>query len=304
MYITKIAAIALFISVILGAMGFSHKIVENFLFIQQTPDTIDVNPNILQHSIILPDSADKTKREEQLVKKLCSKNESIVKNIIAYGDVSKWSVWIHPKYPSESHIDDINRQFFYYVKKKLSDLKLIFYKLKKYRYDVSHHKDILLDYDIVGYDEMAKCAWHIKVVCVINTSNKRVHFINISLTGSISEHNIYSDSNASNNSNNSENVWVEHNVANMYDNTANNDLMYQDNCLAMQTQDQQMHKLMYNKLMQVPNEADLQNVQYDKNQNIIKKMFLSKIWQGYGKTREYDKVKCYPYDNDFTLKFT
>jgi hypothetical protein len=296
MSIIKIAAIALFISVILGAMGLSHKLVENFLFIQQTPDTIDVDPNILHHSIILPENADKKQREEQLIKKLCTKNESIFKNIMAYGDVSRWSAWIVPTYPPDFHIDEISKQLFYYVKKRLNNLKIIFYKLNKYRYDVSNRQDILMDYDIIGYDNTLKCAWHIKIVCVINTVNKQVHFINISLIGRISEDKIYSG--VSDDKGND--TLTADTVSQPFVYDANNDLLYQDTCLSMQTQDEQVHNIMYNKLMQVDNEANLQNVQYDKNQNIIKNMFLRKK---YDKNNGYDKIKCYPYDNDFTLKF-
>jgi hypothetical protein len=296
MHLPQVAAMALFISVILGVMGLSHKLVENFLFLEQTADKLPVNPNILQHSILVPVGADAAdKINEDLVHKLCSKNESLIKNILKYGDVSKWSAWIQPLDKIEQHIDEINRQFFYYIKKKLTGLDVILCKLNKYRYATDAYNDVLLDYDIVCHNKSAKCGWHIKTLCAINIDSKRVHFLDIRLAGTISEDKLYGTG-----AGDTDAQTISDGQLKLVD----NDLMYQDNCLSMKTQDLQLHQLMYNKLMYIPDEADEQNKQYAENQKMIKKLLLNKLTQHSEKGGPAATLKSYPYDDDFKLKFT
>jgi len=300
MYAHYILPIAVFISMFVWTMCLCN--VENFLFLDKTSDKLIVNPNLLQHTILLADDQNKIDTESHIIDILCSKNESMLKNMIKYGDVSRWSAWISPESKEgNTHIDDINRQFFYYVKNKIEKskhLKLIFHKLQKYRYDIKGYDNLLLDYDIVCHDVTAKCAWYIKILCVIDIDKKRVHFMNIKLVGSISEDNIYisggavsgADANVEGGSSNSE-------IERLFD----KDIMYQDNCLSIKTQDAQCLHIMYNRLMTVADELDMQNIQYTKNQQLVKNMFFNKLRGGFKEPNV--KIKCYPYENDFVLRY-
>jgi hypothetical protein len=301
MYAQYLLPIVVFISMVLWIVYLSNKCVENFLFIDKSSDKVTINPDILQHTILLPNDSHKSQIEEQFVNLLCSKNESMLKNMIKYGDSNEWSTWISSD-TENTHVNEINKQFFYYVKRKIektNHLKIILHKLDKYRYNIKEYHDMLFHYDIVCHDTTSKCAWYYQVLCVINIDSKKVHFLSIKLIGSISEDNIYISSNNENSTS-----WFNTPKHSDIDKLFDKDMMYQDNCLSMKTQDAQCIHVIYNKLMAVTDDSDdanKQNIQYAKNQQIVKNMFFNKLQGGFKEPNF--KIKCYPYDNDFVLTY-
>lgn len=279
------------LSIIIGFIScvyyISDSIVEEFLFMDKQRATLPVNKNMLKYSTLLPDDDAKQHYTNEVKQRLGVSDEMMLKNLIKY-DNKLYSLWIDESKDQKNIIDDIC----HYVSKSLTKkMKVLFYKLNKYKHSKSSDA-FLLDTDYVFYNGL-----HSKIVCMVDINNfgsKQIQFFSIKVIGTISEDKLWQSE---------ENDIIEdeqfiENRADVVDNNIDA-LMYSDSCASMKTQDQQAHSVLYSRLMYIPDKASLDNILYMENQNKIRQMFLQKLQK---RTRKLNNCyKNYPYKNDFNM---
>lgn len=282
MYAIQVLVIVLVFAIIISI---SQVMIETFVFDLNVSETVHVNPNILIHSVPIMNSKDIVSIEKAFIQNLCGAEKHLFNNMLKYGtDMIKWSKW----YYNETDIQDTVRHFFNYINKKLD---IIYYKLNRYKKTCNL---ILMDFDIVSYGKSDTYAKHIKSLAMVNLSTQKIYVLYFKIVGTINQDKIYESGNI-----------IQGDYVVLDDKNINNTdeniqaLMYEDTCKSMQTQDEQSYNLLYVNLMKEDDDAYLQNIQYEKNQNIVKNMLRN---QNCGRKNIGNSYKNYPYTNDFVVK--
>lgn len=281
MYAIQVLVIVLVFAIIISI---SQVMIETFVFDLNLSETVQINPNILIHSVPIMNSKDIVSIEKAFIQNLCGTEKHLFENMLKYGtDMIKWSKW----YYDETDIQDTVRYVFNYINKKLD---IIYYKLNRYKQTCSL---ILMDFDIVSYGIADTCAKHIKLLAMVNLSTQKIHVLYLKIVGTINQDKMFETGNI-----------IQGDFVVLDDKSKNidesmNALMYEDTCKSMQTQDEQSYNILYANLMKEDDDATLQNMQYEKNQNLVKNMLR---YQNCGRQNIGNSYKTYPYANDFVVK--
>lgn len=279
------ALIILFIIIVLISYAYyiSDCVVEKFLFLDNQKSTLSINQNILKHSILLSDDKINQKYTDSIITSIGTSCEKMLKNLILHNN-EDFSEWIRDIEERNTVINNVCNYVVQYVKKKYD---VIFFKLNKYKYS-KNMTSVILDIDFVFHKGL-----HAKIVCMLDIPTRNIKFYNIKAVGTISEDKIWQV----------EEVDEPEEIVgkdNNYLDANLNELMYSDTCLSMKTQDQQLHNLLYAKLMYIPDKASIDNLQYMENQNKVRRMFMDKLSNPRQKMMN-NCYKNYPYKNDFEI---
>jgi hypothetical protein len=284
MYDIKVLIIVLVFAIIISI---SQVMIETFVFDLQSYDNVSINPNILMHSVPISNINDMVSIEKTIIQHICGTEKQLFENMLKYGtDMIDWSKW----YSDEIHVQDTIRQVFNYINKKLD---IIYYKLNRYKYDKQTCNLILMDFDIVSYGKSDTYAKHIKFLSMVNLSTQKIYVLYLKIVGIINQDKIYETGNVV------QGDFVVFDDKNKNIDESIDTLLYEDTCKSMQTQDEQSYNILYANLMKEEDDATLQNMQYEKNQNLVKKMLR---YQNCTKKIINNPYKNYPYTNDFVVK--
>ena len=247
-----------------------------------------VNDDILEHSISTCDK----QLEKKLFDILCKKKTCLYDNI-KYIEGITWTVWM--KNVEFTWLTELSHQIHNYVFQKLHT-KIIYFKLKKYKKNINNSKDLLLDLDFVLYPKNRPYANHINIICMYYMQSQSFDILYLKVLGTISQDKIHMTTNTEE----AEYSKVE------------SDIVYhacsevEDSFEEMTTHDDQVQDILYDKLMNtkyLKDESDSEdywkNVEYMKNQNIVRNMFLKDKQTNKGCMK--DTYKKYPYCNDFEI---
>lgn len=284
MYAIKVLIIVLVFAIIISI---SQVMIETFVFDLQSYDNVSINPNILMHSVPISNINDMISIEKTMIQHICGTEKQLFENMLKYGtDMIDWSKW----YSDEIHVQDTIRQVFNYINKKLD---VIYYKLNRYKYDKQTCNLILMDFDIVSYGKSDTYAKHIKFLSMVNLSTQKIYVLYLKIVGTINQDKIYETGNIV------QGDFVVFDDKNKNIDESIDTLLYEDTCKSMQTQDEQSYNILYANLMKEEDDATLQNKQYEKNQNLVKKMLR---YQNCTKKIINNPYKNYPYTNDFVVR--
>ncbi len=284
MYAIKVLIIVLVFAIIISI---SQVMIETFVFDLQSYDNVSINPNILMHSVPISNINDMISIEKTMIQHICGTEKQLFENMLKYGtDMIDWSKW----YSDEIHVQDTIRQVFNYINKKLD---IIYYKLNRYKYDKQTCNLILMDFDIVSYGKSDTYAKHIKFLSMVNLSTQKIYVLYLKIVGTINQDKIYETGNIV------QGDFVVFDDKNKNIDESIDTLLYEDTCKSMQTQDEQSYNILYANLMKEEDDATLQNKQYEKNQNLVKKMLR---YQNCTKKIINNPYKNYPYTNDFVVR--
>lgn len=270
-------------------MTITYKMAESFTNIDNIsiPDKYVnkyINPNLLNHSVKITD--ENIHKEVQNI--LCGNNSNTCSNAIKYIEGVEWTKW---ETKSNENVKELCKKVYDYLTKK--NLKVIYYKLNRFRKNIKNTNEIMLDYDFV-YDKKGIHAYHVNIICVIHTITKRINMVHVNLVGAISEDKIHMKNLAEDNL-----VSFDKGITKILD------VSYEeDTSECFKKNDEQVYNILYNKLSDNDNNDDddyKKNVEYTKNQNIVRKMFMDGLKDtNNAKTKGY--YKSYPYSNDFVVK--
>ena len=222
-------------------------------------------------------------------------NKNKTHNSIKYTEGVTWNIWVNVN--RKDVLKDIEGHVRNYINNFHFDAELIFCKLNRYRHGISDQDIILLDYDIVLYNAKKKYADHCKLLCVYHIK-KGIDVVHFNVIGKIHEDQIYMKSNKDV----FDEEYMSYKQQHIYkDGFLNNE----DDYKSLKTHDEQVDKLMYNKLMD-KNSLDkddkdyIKNKEHQKAHNIVRNMFMDglKTSSINDKTPDY---KSYPYKNDFII---
>lgn len=226
-------------------------------------------------------------------------NKDRTYNSIKYTEGITWNNWVNVD--KKQVLRNIENHVRTYIDNCHFDAKLIFCKLNRYRHGISDQDIVLLDYDIVLYDAKKKYADHGKLLCVyhIKTGIDIVHF---NVIGKIHEDQIY----MKNDKDVFDAEYMSYKQEHIYkDGFLNND----DDYKSIKTNDQQVEKLLYNKLMGA-NGIENDDVDYVKNKqhnrahDIVRNMFMDGLKTSSATIDKTPHYKSYPYKNDFSISCT
>lgn len=286
-------AVVLFLTIYI-----SQDIIDTFSVLDNSAsDKATVNKDMLKHSILLTDNTIKNNYEDDLILTLGTSKKNMMMNIIKYYDTCSWSEWISV-FKDVSIIYNICQQVYYFIGKKIRKTsKVIYYRPNKYKYD-SLLQNVLIDMDLV----LSNSFLHINVVCIVNLESRQIFFLSIKAVGTINEDKIWQETNSIDGNN-----YVQTDAQIYVDNDDKQvmNLMYEDTCKSMKTQDDQVYNLLYSKLMYLPDRASLQNEEYMQYQNKIRHMFnynLQKKCDRSVKKKLNNTYKNFPYNDDFVVR--
>jgi len=251
-----------------------------------------VNEDMLSQTILLEDNEISDTYYSIL-------NKDRTHNSIKYIEGITWGDWVNVH--EQQVLINIENHVRTYIDKCHFDAKLIFCKLNRYRHGKSDQDIVLLDYDIVLYDTQNKYADRGKLLCVyhIKTGIDIVHF---NVIGKIHEDQIY----MKNDKDVFDTEYMPYKQEHIYkDGFLNNE----DNYKSIKTNDEQVDKLLYNKLMGASGvENDdidyIKNKEHKRAHDIVRNMFMNGL-----KTSSSTNIdntpqyKSYPYKNDFTISY-
>jgi hypothetical protein len=281
MYVIQVLVIVLVFAIIISI---SQVMIETFVFDLNLSETVEINPNILIHSVPIMNNKEIVSIEKAFIQNLCGTEKHLFENMLKYGtDMIKWSKW----YYDETDIQDTIRHVFNYINKKVD---IIYYKLNRYKQTCSL---ILMDFDIVSYGKADTYAKHIKLLAIVNLSTHKIYVIYLKIVGTINQDKIFELGNII------QGDYVVIDDKNKNIDESINTLMYEDTSKSMQTQDEQSYNILYANLMKEDDDATLQNIQYEKNQNIVKNMLRN---NNCCRKNIGSCYKNYPYENDFVVK--
>lgn len=248
-------------------------------------DVQSINQNLLQHSVMIQDNV--TEEYENVL------NKDSLKNSIKFVEGFTWNSWITVH---DSELSKIGE----YVKKHIEDIvsdgmSVILCKLNRYRSSLSTDQMVFLDYDIVLFDKSKKHADHAKLLCVYKEKHT-IDIIHFKVIGKIHEDQIYMKNDA----------YVFEKEYNSYKKThkyMGDFVDVEDTRNSMQSHDNQVEKLLYNKLMEDDTEDIdyVKNKQHDRAHRIVRNMFLDGLKENGSKKTNVSLYKSYPYDNDFII---
>lgn len=259
---------------------FSNVLVEKFLFFDPTAfanNTSEINKNMLIHSMIIPDSEQKTATENRTIQIMGTSNAKLLNNIIRFSDDSiiQWSKW------TESDSSDLSKQIYQYINSKVravdKSIKIVLYKLNKTRYSETHF--CMFDYDIVFYKQGENSASHYKILCVTE-NGKKIHFVYLKLAGTINQDKIFGydyDSDSENN------VEVDPITFHIPTTISNDDTL-------SNMQDKEVQDMLYSKMIQNDDiSLDASDI-YDDNQKYVKNKLFQKTYIRCKKSYKYKSV--------------
>ncbi len=258
-------------------------VVEDFIFMDHNSykTHLAVNPYILNHSFIIPDSEERAKIESDLLQIVCKNKNELMKNKIKYIEGMSWSKWI----TDTKNSNDIAKQVYHYINNKLSK-KIIYYTLNKYKYSAVTYDHVLLDLDFIFYKGKGLHASHFKIICVVNLVSKSIHMLFVKVVGLIHEDFIYENN---------------ENVSNKFKHVDYNPVSFdiQTSCQDMANEDKYVEDLIYSKLMNEDVLEDQNNTYYLQQKN-VKNAFFAENCRSKPKTNNI--YKNYPYSHDFNLR--
>lgn len=285
----------LFLLMLLVTIGiFMYFIIYTEKFDNNVRESKTINPDLLSHSVMLQNN--QTEEYETLL------NKDSLNNSIKYSEGMKWDKWIIVD--SSDVLSVITDRVKQYIETFDIQRHIIFCKLNRYKLSLNEKDFILLDYDIVLYNKQQQHADHGKLICVFK-DKKGIDIIHFKVFGKINEDYIYMKNNPNQNIS-----YSSYNQLNLY---KGDFLDSDDTNESMCSHDNQVKKLLYNKLMQntIVNRDDvdfINNQKHKRAHKIVRNMFI----KGLKKTSASDSepnpgfadvslYKAYPYKNDFTI---
>lgn len=272
-------------------MTITYKMAESFTNIDNIniPDKYInkyINPNLLNHSVKITD--ENIHKEVQNI--LCGNQSTVCSiNAIKYIEGAEWTKWENE---SNENIRELCKKVYDYLTKK--NLKVIYYKLNRFRQNIKNTNEIMLDYDFV-FHKKGIHAYHVNIICVIHMITKRINMVHVNLVGAISEDKIHMK-------NLNEDNLVSFNKKGI---TNILDVSYEEDTPdCVNKYDEQVYNILYNKISNNDNNDDddyKKNVEYTKNQNIVRKMFMDGL-KDTNNVKIKGCYKSYPYSNDFVVK--
>lgn len=291
-----IILISLFLVCVLigNIFGKNKDIIEKYI------SAINLKPkkeekNILQYSTLYVNEF----FEEKIRNILYDKNN--IFNVIKYLEgTTTWSKWYEP-YQEENQemLNEMSHYFVNFIKSKLSknNVKIVFEKLNRLRKNQQEKALYLYEHDFVFYKTDELYAYHFNILSVVNETNKEVKILYANLMGKINDeylNNIYL--------NDDDNLYYVN-----YQNKNKIDIQYsKDSMIGLKSQDKELKDILHKNIMQtddISNEEDYKkNIEYMKNQNEVRKMFLNNLVNdNNSKINSNNIYKNYPYKNDVKI---
>lgn len=265
----------------------SYKIAENFSnidnpYIKDKNIKKFINMRLLDHSMKCNDK----KEESHLQSKLCG--QLCAKNAIKYVEGCTWTRW--ETSTCNDIIKDIEDKLYMYLKRKLNN-NVLYFKVNKFRKNVINNTELMVDYDFVYHDK-GIYAYHVNLICVVNTNKQCVKMVHVYLVGCIPEDKIHMMTG----DNKMDVIEIPRNFRYVPDTS-----FEEESQTCISTQDEQVKDILYERLTDFDetNEDYQKNLEYTRNQNIVRNMFL----QDLKKKIKHDnkQYKKYPYTDDFEI---
>lgn len=247
-----------------------------------------VNEDLLNHSVMIQDNA-----SEEYESTL---NKDSLRNTIKYTEGMTWDNWVIVD--RNDVLSDIGTHVKKHIEKSGIDMVVIFCKLNRYRQCLSDSDMLFLDYDIVLHDKSKKHADHGKLLCVFKVK-KGIEIVHYRIVGKINEDQIYMKNDAD--------VFDKEYTSYKQQHRYMGDFIDSDDTReSMSSHDDQVKKLLYNKLMsETMTEEDdvdyIKNKEHDRAHKIVRNMFLNGLKNS--SINETSMYKQYPYKNDFIITY-
>ena len=285
MFLFKILILILiFIILILISKDISEKFINIDPELYHDPKIENqINNNIIEHSVKVCDK----NLENKIYNILCKKKTSLCDNI-KYIEGISWSIWFSDG--SMPYLQDISHQIYNYVLQKLQT-RIIYFKLKKYKKNIKDSQEIILDYDFVFYQRNKPYAYHVNIICMYYMKSEKFDVLYVKLLGAISQDKLHIPGSTVSS------VYSQV----KYDNKStcfDDDNSFEE----MTTHDERVQNILYTKLMKsedLHDEDYWKNMEYTRNQNIVRNMFLKDKQSK--NTSMKNNYKNYPYCNDFEI---
>ena len=147
--------------------------------------------------------------------------------------------------------------------------------------------------EFVYYKSNAHNAYHISCISIVNTESQSLNILIIKVIGKISEDKIHMYHNK---------AHTEYEVVSTHTKIMS-DFHVEDNDDCVTDHDEKIENILYDSLLNdhVISEDVWKNMEYTRNQNIVRNMFLQDK-TGMQKSMA-DCYKRYPYNNDFSIKY-
>jgi hypothetical protein len=265
----------------------SYKIAENFSNIDN-PYTKDkqvheyVNAHLLDHSRKCND-----KNEESYLQSLLC-GQHCATNAIKYVEGCLWTQW---DTTCNDIVKDIEKKVYMFLKRKINS-KMLYCKVNRVRKNAKKCTEYMVDYDFV-YHNKGMYAFHVNLICIVNLNKQCIKMVHVYLVGCISEDKIHMKMSAG-----KDNI-VE--VPRMFRHVSDTSFE-EDSHISMSTHDDQVKDILYEKLndFDETDEDYQKNIEYTKNQNIVRNLFLKDLKKHQTNT-EHKNYKLYPYKDDFEI---
>lgn len=248
-----------------------------------------VNDDMLSQTVLLDDNETNDNDYSIL-------NKNKTHNSIKYTEGITWNNWVNVN--RKEVLKDIEGHVRNYIDNFHFDAQLILCRLNRYRHGITDQDTVLLDYDIVLYNAKKKYADHCKLLCVYHIKNG-IDVVHFNIIGKIHEDQIYMKSN--NDIFDAE--YKSYKQQHIYkDDFLNNE----DDYKSLKTHDEQVDKLMYNKLMGnnslYNDDKDyIKNREHQKAHDIVRNMFMDGLKTPSINIDKTPHYKSYPYKNDFII---
>lgn len=256
-----------------------------------------VNENLLSHSVVIQDNG--SSEYDSILKIL---NKDSLRNSIKYTEGMTWGKWVDN---DKNMLTKISEQVKKHIEESGIDMDVIFCQLNRYKKCYSDSDTIFLDYDIVLYNKSkrhAEYANHAKMLCVF-TTKKGIDIVHFKIVGKISEDQIYMKNDAD--------VFDKEYSSYKQQQKYDGDFIDSDDTRdSIQSHDEQVKKLLYNKLVGEPSDEEdadyIKNKEQERAHKMVRNMFLNGLKTpsttvSASSATDDSVYKKYPYKNDFVV---
>lgn len=225
------------------------------------------------------------KKEVELQKLLGYSNE--LQRSIKYVDGIDWKEWCDDNNRNATRASELMIQS---VSRKLENTgyHVFEYRVRKFREEVNNNTRIMTYNDVVLHKTGLSKLFHINIFSIHDLVTDEFDFIYIKLFGVINEQDLHRLNN------------VDTSDSMHYKTIASYHKTGDENIDDIVSEDQRASDILYNKLLEddIDDEDYAKNLEYTKNQTIIRNMFMKNLQKSQPMTSRY---KQYPYNDDFTI---
>lgn len=241
-----------------------------------------VHPGILGHSI----KTYNNKLEEELKQILCER-KSCIFDTIKYIEGITWSIWMTPL---SKIFRDINFQIYNFIKNKLN-ADIIYFNLKQYKKNLQNTKEVIIHCEFVYYQHNTPNAYHVSCISIVNLETQSLNILIVKVLGKISQDKIHMYQNK---------ACTENQTVKTHEKILT-DFHIEDDEDCMTDRDEKVENILYDSLLNdySISEDAWKNMEYIRNQNIVRNMFLKDKRES--PKSMADCFKKYPYNEDFKI---